>query len=65
MKSIIVEDATHGYLLDQKSSKLKSIDAVIWDMVNRISKLEDENRYLVKRIAKLEKENVGLKNVSK
>ena len=51
MKSIIVEDATHGYLLDQKSSQLKSIDAVIWDMV--------------KRIAELEKENTELKNVSK
>ena len=35
-KVIRVSLPTYGYLMDRKSSKLKSMDAVIWDMVSVI-----------------------------
>jgi hypothetical protein len=49
MKSIIVEEATHGWILDNKTSKKKSADAVIWGLI-------EENHSLTKKINALKKQ---------
>lgn len=56
MKSIIVEEATHGWILDNKTSKKKSADAVIWGLIEENHILTDENHGLKKKINVLEKQ---------